>query len=194
MPSGFSRVPVDLVQTCVRAGVGAPALYVLLLLLRYQEEDENGRVCGWMPRKTMSETLGYTEDYIRKLVKELRRKGIIAVRKCGHNGSATVYYLDAYREGNAAPPSDSGKGGTTGYPLESRGYKSAPVGGTTGYPPLEDYKSSSGNSLPTDNPDQSAAVPRGFEAAQPSEQSDPWDVDSEDAVNAYIDGRYANGR
>lgn len=181
---GFSRVSEEFVEGWARAGVSTSAL-ILILLLRYQKAEEStGRIYGSMPRKVMASRLGCSEEAIRKSIERLKSKGLIEVRKTGHSGLATEYYIYGSPRTvtqNRVPPEGRLGSPQKGTPLEIVKKE-------------EGLKPSSANPTDTDSPKQSAAVPRGFEAAQPSELSDPWDIDSEDAVNAYIDGRYANDR
>ncbi len=92
MLSGFSRVPVEVVSAAAAAGVSRPAL-VLVLLLRYQREDAQGRLYGSMPRSEMAEVLGCSESDVRWTVRHLVSVGLLSVKQPGHGGRATEYYI-----------------------------------------------------------------------------------------------------
>lgn len=89
---GFSRMPAETVRAMAQAGISTSAL-VLILLHRFQREDEQGRVYGSFPRSQMAETLGKSERAITKAIKRLTEKGLISVKEQGHSGRATVYWL-----------------------------------------------------------------------------------------------------
>lgn len=89
---GFSRMPTDTVRAMAQAGMSTSAL-VMILLHRFQREDEQGRVYGSIPRSQMAETLGKSERAITKAIERLTEKGLISVKEQGHSGRATVYWL-----------------------------------------------------------------------------------------------------
>lgn len=90
--NGFSRMPVDTVRAMAQAGMSTSAL-VMILLHRFQREDEQGRVYGSFQRSQMAETLGKSERAITKAIERLTEKGLISVKEQGHSGRATVYWL-----------------------------------------------------------------------------------------------------
>lgn len=89
---GFSRMPTETVRAMAQAGMSTSAL-VMILLHRFQREDEQGRVYGSIPRSQMAETLGKSERAITKAIERLTEKGLISVKEQGHSGRATVYWL-----------------------------------------------------------------------------------------------------
>lgn len=90
--NGFSRMPIGTVRAMAQAGMSTSAL-VMVLLHRFQREDEQGRVYGSFPRSQMAETLGKSERAITKAIERLTEKGLISVKEQGHSGRATVYWL-----------------------------------------------------------------------------------------------------
>ena len=62
---------------------------VLLELMRYQRTDGTFS----RPRKDVAETLGMTEDYVKKAVRGLAAKRVIACVRQGRKGSTSVYKL-----------------------------------------------------------------------------------------------------
>lgn len=62
---------------------------VLLELMRYQNADGTFS----RPRRDVAEALGMTEDYVKKAVRGLIAKRVIACVKQGRKGSTSVYKL-----------------------------------------------------------------------------------------------------
>lgn len=66
---------------------------VMVLILRYQKEDENGRLYGSFPRARMAEILGCSQNTVKKATRRLVQTGLISVREPGRNGKATSYWI-----------------------------------------------------------------------------------------------------
>lgn len=89
----FSRVPPELISTMLDAGM--PIKWaVMLAIMSYCGEDEEGTVWASCARSAICGALGITERQARNAASSLVRGGILSVLEPGHNGRATVYRVN----------------------------------------------------------------------------------------------------
>lgn len=79
----FSRVPLELISTMLDAGM--PIKWaVMLAIMSYCGEDEEGSVWASCARSAICEALGITERQARNAASSLVRGGILSVLEPGH--------------------------------------------------------------------------------------------------------------
>lgn len=132
--AGFSRVSERAVKSMAAAGLQTAPL-VMILILRYQKEDEDGRLYGSFPRSRMAEILGCPENTVKKATRRLLQSGLISVREPGRNGMATSYWIMPTL---VPTPEDSCRhlGGTESTPKPNVGGTVGPLKGVPGVPPI----------------------------------------------------------
>lgn len=131
---GFSRVTEQAVRSMAAAGLQTASL-VMILIMRYQKEDENGRLYGSFPRARMAEILDCSENTVKKATRRLLQSGLISVREPGRNGKATSYWI---MPSLVSTPEESYgcTGGTGNTPNPSVGGTVGPLKGVPGVPPI----------------------------------------------------------
>lgn len=87
----FSRLYGQWLDRLAGAGAGRTQTLVLLCLCERLEFDEHGNASAWFPRAELAERLGVTEKSVSNAASGLTGKGLLSVKKAGHNGRATVY-------------------------------------------------------------------------------------------------------
>lgn len=89
----FARVPHDLIAAMLDAGM--PIKWaVMLTIMSYCGEDEEGSIWASCARSTVCSALGITERQARTATSSLVSGGMLSVLESGHNGRATVYRLN----------------------------------------------------------------------------------------------------
>lgn len=87
----FSRLYGQWLDRLAGAGAGRTQTLVLLCLCERLEFDSHGNATAWFPRAELAERLGVSDGAVSKAASGLIEKGLLSVRKTGHNGRATVY-------------------------------------------------------------------------------------------------------
>lgn len=64
---------------------------VLFKLCERLDFDGHGNATAWRPRAEIAEELGLTERQVSGAAGRLVAKGVLSVKRPGHNGRATVY-------------------------------------------------------------------------------------------------------
>ena len=76
-----------------KAGLSSTQISVMLLLVAYMQEEEDGRFTSWRSRVEMAEMLGKSEKTIRNAVQALKRQGFLLPIGKSYNGRVQKYVV-----------------------------------------------------------------------------------------------------